>query len=119
MSETKGRMAFYVNEYMHTPHGYVPAIVFENDPGYYPMMGKGEFSQPWYWGHDIAKAKQIAVEANAKLGLTETEADQIVFSSMAASLREDSKREAAAERWDRIKRGLPADVVAGFWNRKD
>ena len=33
-------MAFFVDETMHTPNGYVPAVVFEDESGYYPLIGK-------------------------------------------------------------------------------
>lgn len=72
--------------------GYVPSMVTEGEAGHSPLTGKGELSEPWYWGHDLAKAKQIAAEFNAKLGLTSADVEAIVMSSMVASFRQDTAR---------------------------
>lgn len=104
MSETK-RHAFYVDETMYTPNGYVPALVTEDEPGYSPMIGTGEHARPWYWGTDIATARDLVREANEKLGLSETDARKIVESSIGAQIRDDAKDQEAQERWDRIRKG--------------
>jgi hypothetical protein len=80
------RMAIFVDETMYEPgKGYVPSAVFENEWGYYPLKGSGSFSQPWYWGHDLAAAKQIAGQANAEMGLSEDDVRDIRISSWAAA----------------------------------
>lgn len=111
------RFAFFIDITMRTPKGYIPSLVEEDEPGHWPMIGRGELAEPWYWGHDIARAKQICVEANAKLGLTPAEANEIVISSMAASNREAARQEKLATRLDRLRRGLPQEVQESFWDR--
>ncbi|MET0711060.1 MAG: hypothetical protein ABWZ30_00950 [Jiangellaceae bacterium] len=78
------RQCFYVNETMRTEHGYIPSMVTEGEAGFAPLSGNGDQAQPWYWGHDLARAKQIAAESNAELGLTEDDVRAIVLSSLAA-----------------------------------
>jgi hypothetical protein len=79
------RKCFYVNELMLTEHGYIPSMVTEGEPGHSPMKGNGPFAQPWYWGHDLDKAKEIAKKANEELGLTEDDVTTILLSSMRVS----------------------------------
>lgn len=86
MSERK-RTAYFVDETMKTPDGYIPSVVTEGEPGHVPLKGNGDHSSPWYWGHDIAKAKEIAAKANADLGLTPEDVLEIVLSSMSAGRR--------------------------------
>jgi hypothetical protein len=62
--------------------GYVPSMVTEGEPGHAPLTGSGEFSEPWYWGHDYEKAKGIAADLNRQMGLTEADVNEIVASSM-------------------------------------
>ena len=50
-------------------------------------------------------AKGFAAEANARLGLSESDAEDIIISSMAAGNREEQAKEDAADRWARIKSG--------------
>lgn len=106
-STPRRRMAFFVDATMHTPNGYVPAVVYEGESGYYPMIGQGELSEPWYWGHDLTKAEQLADEANAKLGLSPEEAKAIIHSSITTQIREDAVRQRVEERWEDIRRGRP------------
>lgn len=80
----RGRSCVFVDETMMTPHGIVPSVVYENEPGHWPLSGKGAGSAPWYWG-DLATARKIAADYNAKLGLSEDDARDIVLSSMRAS----------------------------------
>ena len=62
--------------------GFIPSVVYENKPGHYPMTGNGEFSEPWVWGKDFEKAEKIASEHNARMGISEDEANEILLSSM-------------------------------------
>lgn len=106
MSESKSkRYAFFVDETMKTPQGYIPALVTEDEAGFSPMIGNGEFSSPWYWGTDIETARRICAEANAERGISEVEARKIVESSIAAQIREDAEKQAAEDRYHAIKRG--------------
>lgn len=79
------RTCFYVDESMHTPNGYVPAIVTEGEPGYQPLIGRDESAEPWYWGNDINTARRLCEEANHQQGISADAAREIVRSSMAAS----------------------------------
>jgi hypothetical protein len=108
MTERKTpRMAFFVSEAFMTANGIVPACVTEGEPGYGLMLGNGRFSQPWYWGMDIATAKEVCAKANTDLGLTPKDVDEIVTSSMRAQGEEEQLREQFEERWERIKKGRP------------
>jgi hypothetical protein len=78
------RICVYVAPDMHAEQGYVPAIVTEGEPGYTPLTGNGPFAQPWYWGHDLTQAQQLAAQANARLGLSPEQVRSIIASSMAA-----------------------------------
>ena len=61
-------------------------------------------------------AKQLADEANARMGLTRQEANDVIMSSITAQVRQDAQQEAASDRWERIKRGLPeAPQLSGDW----
>ncbi len=81
---TQPRRCYLVDETMLTEHGYVPSAVTEGEAGHTPMTGNGEHASPWYWGHDLAKAKAIAAQANAELGLSERDVLDIIVSSMNA-----------------------------------
>lgn len=67
--------------------GYIPSAVHEGVAGHSPLLGNGPHAAPWYWGKTLAEAESIAKEYNRKLGLTERDVQDIVDSSMLASLR--------------------------------
>lgn len=46
------------------------SVVFENESGFYPLIGKGELSEPWFWGKTLEKAQTVCFNANRELGLT-------------------------------------------------
>ena len=78
--------------------GYIPVLVVEGEAGYHPMRGRGEpFQQPWFWGHDLNKAKELAVAANARLGISAADAEAILISSFAAQGEAERRREAELE----------------------
>jgi hypothetical protein len=83
-ASSKKRTCVYVPETALTKHGYVPSIVTEGEPGHSPLAGSGEGAAPWYWGHDLDKARAIAMEMNEQMGLTERDVLEIVLSSMNA-----------------------------------
>jgi hypothetical protein len=84
MSET--RICYYIppDSYVEDK-GFIPALVTENEPGYAPLTGRGEFAEPWYWGHTYEQAQGIAAEQNERLGLTPGDVNDIIISSMRAS----------------------------------
>lgn len=65
--------------------GFIPSVVTENEPGHAPLVGSGEFAEPWYWGHTYDEARTVADAENAKLGLTPDDVTIIILSSMGAS----------------------------------
>jgi hypothetical protein len=67
--------------------GYVPSLVIENEPGHSPMLGQGPCSSPWVWGKTLDHAQQVCAATNAKRGITEERALEIVMSSIGASMR--------------------------------
>lgn len=75
-----GHYCFYVDETMHVEgKGFRPSIIIEGKPGHYPSGG-GDV-EPWYWGHEIEKARAIAWERNQRLGLTSDDVQRILASS--------------------------------------
>lgn len=87
------RKCFYIPVDQHVPgKGYVPSLVTENEAGHAPLTGQGELSEPWFWGDDYEKACEIARQENARLGLTEDDVQEIIESSVAASMRQDGAR---------------------------
>ena len=93
------RYAFWIDPTQPAGHrGFIPSVVFEGVSGHYPMVGRGEHAQPWYWG-DIDTAKRLAADENAKLGLTEQDVSDIIISSMFAENVALSVQEAAHARF--------------------
>jgi hypothetical protein len=66
-------------------HGFVPSMVTENEPGHAPLTGNGAHASPWYWGMTYDKARAVADQANANLGLTPDDVAAIIASSLGAS----------------------------------
>jgi hypothetical protein len=81
-----GRICIYVDATMVDPdsRGFIPAVVTENEPGYAPLTGQGDFAQPWVWGPTIEDALRQAAAYNIRLGLKPRDVIDIVMSSMAA-----------------------------------
>lgn len=66
---------------------YIPVIIIENKPGYWPLGGKGAGAAPWTWGKDREIADTIAREYNDNMGVDEERAQEIMDSSVVASMR--------------------------------
>lgn len=76
------RWVYYVGPGTYdAEHGYGVSIVFEKEPGHFPM-GTRPGQQRWYWGHDLDQAEKLCDEQNAKRGIDAKEAAIIVASSM-------------------------------------
>lgn len=79
----------YVDETMKDPETgrFIPSMIFENEPGHYPMKGDPSKHQaPWYVGSTIETAEETVKEINAeKYGVDEDQALNILISSMKAS----------------------------------
>ena len=83
-SGPRGRFCYYVNPIQDpTNHGgFVPSAVYENESGHFPMLGQGEFAQPWVWGETLADAEGVADKTNRDLGLSPKDVAQIISRSM-------------------------------------
>ena len=71
--------------------GYRVSFVVEGEDGHrptgnWPYTGRAGEAMPWFWGHDLKGAQQIATEYNAERGVTREEADLIITRSMARSV---------------------------------
>lgn len=89
-----GHFMFFVGDSMLTEHGYRPSIVVEGVRGHFPNGG-GD-TEPWYWGHDLAGAKKIARDRNARMGLSPEDEARILLSSMRGAPAGRSPDEPAA-----------------------
>ena len=68
-------------------HGFIPSLVTENDPKHEPMIGTAH-REPWYWGRTRERAEEVCARVNLqRFGITQSVADRIVTSSMAAQNR--------------------------------
>ncbi len=92
---TTPRQCFYIPPgQSHPTKGYVPSLVTEDEAGHAPLAGRGELSEPWFWGTDYDQAVKICDKANLdSFGLRPEEAKEIVASSVAASIRGDARVE--------------------------
>jgi hypothetical protein len=81
------RQCFFIPIDQFDEHGFIPSLVTEGEPGHAPLKGNGTHTSPWYWGKTYEEAKERANEENAKLGVTEKDAADIVLSSMAVTRR--------------------------------
>jgi hypothetical protein len=84
------RFCYYVNPGQDPEEhgGYVPAVVYEDQPGYYPLTGKGEGATAWVWGKTLAQAEEMAEVWNwEKLHLNDKEVQAIIDSSIRASFQ--------------------------------
>lgn len=82
----------------HPERGYIPSIVTEGESGHAPLVGRDDDSEPWYWGTTWEQAQATAASCNADLGLSPEDVDEIMASSIRASIREGSAAERASAR---------------------
>ena len=104
MTITKARQCFAILDSLYVKDkGFVPTLVTENEPGHQPMIGRDQFSEPWYWGQDRETAQRICDEANARdFHLTPAEAKEIIDSSITAQIALDARRDRGRERMDQV-----------------
>jgi hypothetical protein len=76
------RICYYIPVEQYDENGYIPSVVFENEPGHRPLRGNGATGRPWYWGKTYEEAKETCRKANKELGLTEVDVNKIIASSM-------------------------------------
>lgn len=87
-----GKFCYVILETSKDEHGYIPCIAIEGDESLYPMLGRGDYAQPWYWGKTFDGAQQIASKVNERMGITREREFQITCSSMRAALRTWGRR---------------------------
>lgn len=106
------RICFYIVEgQFHPEFGYIPSLVTEGEPGHSPMAGRGELSQPWYWGTDLETARRVCAMVNMEdFHLTEDEATEIVASSIGASITVDARHQRVSEDLDRKLGRRPSET---------
>jgi hypothetical protein len=74
------RFCYFIDVGSYVPgRGYRPSIVVEGVAGQFPV---GEDVDAWYWGRTYAEACEICRVKNERLGISESEAFQIVASSL-------------------------------------
>jgi hypothetical protein len=83
MSEGK-RQCYWIEQTQSDPHGFIPSVVTENEPGHTPLRGDPATLQaPWYWGKTLDEAEATCDRMNReRFGLSPREANEIVLSSM-------------------------------------
>jgi len=59
-------------------------VVVENEPGHFPLSGRGDGAAPWRWGRTLEEAEATCAKVNADRGITEEMAFEIIVSSMRA-----------------------------------
>ena len=91
--------------------GFIPSICIEDQPGHYPLMGRGEGAGPWVWGDTLEKAEAICDEKNKALGLSELDVTKIVASTFRASRPKRVKRTITVDFTVLLNPGIEADEV--------
>lgn len=82
LTEDDPRRAFFIDQDCQTAAGFVPVLVYENEPGYYAMTGDTE-DGTWVWGQTQQEAEQVMDLVNAELfDLDRDAALAVVFASM-------------------------------------
>lgn len=79
----------------HPTKGFVPSLVTEGEAGHQPLTGRGELSEPWFWGSTYEEALTVCAKANDDLGLTAADVIAIVESSITEAIRADAARDRA------------------------
>ena len=78
---SRKRWVYWLQETKRDPDNknrFLVCIVVEDEPGFFPMLGRGLGASPWYWDKETCRAQ------NEKRGYSEEDAFDIVTSSMAA-----------------------------------
>jgi len=78
---------YWITEDSKDENGYIPVIVFEDHPQYFPMRG-GAGGIPWYWGKTFDQALEVALSTNERnLSISREKSREIYVSSIRASVR--------------------------------
>lgn len=76
--------------------GYRVAVARESEPGFHPTGdwpytgGVGQ-KRPWFWGPTLEDAQKRCKEYNARLGLSATDAENIITSTIRAQNEEEAE----------------------------
>lgn len=81
----KSNWCYWLGEF--TSEGIIPAKVERDVAGYRLFAGNGPHARPWYWGKTQEEFDRVCDAENERLGLTRSEALDIVISSMRAGNR--------------------------------
>ena len=90
---TNPRRCFYIpiDAYVEG-RGYRVSVVTENEPGHCPTgvwPNDGTREMPYFWGHDYKEAMKICDRQNERMGISRTDAMEIVASSIGAQSRQE------------------------------
>lgn len=97
-TKTKSDMCFYIpDDAFIEGAGFRVSIVKRDEPGHcptgtWPYEGKVGQTMPYFWGNTKEEAERIAQSQNARLGLTEADVQEIIDSSMRASLKKRGRK---------------------------
>lgn len=76
--------------------GFVPSLVFADEPGHRPLIGQGDGSAPWVWGKTLKEAERVCRYHNeTRLGLSPTDVDRIIDQSVSMSIGDTRYKTAA------------------------
>lgn len=63
---------------------FIPCMIKEGVSGYFPMRGSEPLQSPWYFGDSHKKCMSLCKDYNFRLGLSDKDQQEILFSSMTA-----------------------------------
>ena len=93
-----GRWVYYVPDDAYVDgEGFRASVVKEGEVGHYPTgdwpydPGPGS-TRPYFWGHDLGKARETAYKLNERMGISREETDHIVSTSIDAQIRQRRSR---------------------------
>jgi hypothetical protein len=71
---------------------WVPSVIVQDVAGHTPMAGDpARLQQPWFWGDSYPEAQAVCTRVNLERGVTEADMVAILFSSLRAQRREESR----------------------------
>lgn len=92
-----GRMAYFIprdRSSLDAEAGFRVAIAIEGEAGYY-LTGANDWREnpravrPYFYGHDFDKAVATCDEVNAQRGISVTDREEIIHSTIDAQIREE------------------------------
>lgn len=81
------RQCLAIIEGQRDENGFIPSLIVENEPGHFPMTGRGPLAAPWHFGKTYEDALAVCNNYNARnYGLSAADCLEILHSSMFAKL---------------------------------